>query len=136
MSHSQCIDFAIMNDLAVLILDDDQIDRMSLERFCKKNNIHYYSASNGLDALNLFRSHDIQLVFSDIDMPEMDGIQFLQKLKEIPNFNSFDIPVIAVTGNEQKDFKVKFKDFGFDYFISKPPLADQLNYVLNHFVHR
>ncbi len=125
-----------MKDLSVLILDDDVIDRMSLERFCKKNNILFYSASNGSDALNLLHDHDIQLVFSDIDMPEMDGFKFVQKCKEFSTVYHHAIPIIAVTGNEQKELKNNFKEFGFDYYISKPPLPDQLNYVLSHFVKR
>jgi CheY-like chemotaxis protein len=125
-----------MNDVSVLILDDDLIDRMSIERFCKRNNISFHSASNGTDALNLIKNHQVGLVFSDIDMPQMDGLEFVKKLQEYSSCMHSHIPVIAVTGNEEKALKSNFKEYGFDYFISKPPLPDQLSYVLSHFINK
>ncbi len=120
--------------MSILIVDDDMIDRMNLERFCKKNNISFYTATTGVEAFEVLEKYDINLVFSDIDMPEMDGIKFAKLYKDINKKEPNKIPIIAVSGNEERFLSQKYKDFGFDYFISKPPMPDQLSFVINYFV--
>lgn len=67
-------------------------------------------------------------------MPEMDGIKFVSAFKSEEKSKHQHIPVIAVSGNEEKSFKLNYLQYGFDYYISKPAMPDQLNYVLSHFV--
>ena len=92
----------------VLIVDDSSTARLVIKR-CMEMTINYdvefLEATNGVDALEVLKSEQIDLVMSDINMPEMDGIQLLNRLKSSPRLN--ELPVIIIssvihTGIEEK----------------------------------
>ena len=110
----------------VLIVDDDLVDRMSLERWCSKKQIPFKIARNGMEAIKLINSEEFSLVFSDIDMPFASGLDLVIAVRKTELNTHKHLPIIAVTGNEALGFKDTFRQFGFDNFIPKPPNPDQL----------
>lgn len=116
--------------VSILIVEDDQIDRMSLERYCNKRQLAFNSVENGVEALHALYEQDYAVVLSDIDMPGMDGTQLVN---EIRNFAKNRIPVIiAISGNQQLQLEEQYKNFGFDYFIPKPADPKILDRILIH----
>jgi len=105
-----------------VILDDDisqlQLTKSVLEPYFEKISIF----SDGNLALDFIVKHKPSLVFSDIQMPIMDGYKFLSKLKENPNTQ--DIPVIAISGNSP--VLLEENQVAFDSFLTKPYTANQL----------
>src|SRR5690349_11904297 len=98
--------------LSVLLVDDDEVDVMTVKRAFKKNNITHplYVASNGLEALQLLSGNTLpkllpqgrRLILLDLNMPKMNGIEFLRELRADPALRA--IPVIVLTtSNEDKD---------------------------------
>ena len=86
-----------------------------------------HEATNGREAFRILESQDeidkvmrrnIKLVLCDINMPEMDGIKFLQELKKRKQFD--DVAVIMVTGEATKEMIVEASELGADGFILKP----------------
>jgi signal transduction histidine kinase/FixJ family two-component response regulator len=119
-SLNQQTEFIVLN--SCVILDDDasqlQLTKSVLESYFKE--IHTFS--NGNLALEFIAKNIPSLIFSDIQMPIMDGYTFLAALKNNPKTQN--IPVIAISGNSpilSEDNKV-----AFDSFLTKPYTANQL----------
>lgn len=112
----------------LLLVDDDDVDIMTVRRAFKKNNITnpLYVASNGLEALAMLRGvgdrpripPQRRLILLDLNMPKMGGIDFLRELRSDPELRT--IPVIVLTtSNEEKD-KVDAYDLNVAGYIVKP----------------
>jgi CheY-like chemotaxis protein len=115
----------------ILIVDDDLIDRMYIERFCTKNHLNFLSATDGEEALNLIHKGAVTLVFSDIDMPKLSGIELVQTIRMQETDSKKHLVVAAVSGNESLALNQNFKQLGFDYFIPKPAKYEQLNLIIS-----
>lgn len=121
------------NNLPFLIVDDDDVDRLHLVRWCKKNGYHFQIASNGLEAQDMLKKQSFGMVFTDIDMPKMDGIKLAQVLRSQEMQTNIHIPIVAVSGNEVLSIEKNIGKFGFDYFIPKPANSETLQYVIKKF---
>ncbi|MBQ3896770.1 MAG: sigma-54-dependent Fis family transcriptional regulator, partial [Paludibacteraceae bacterium] len=100
----------------VLVIDDEKSIRNTLKDVLEyeKNNVDL--ADNGIDALKKVSENSYDLIFSDIKMPEMDGIEVLQKIKEIND----EVPVVMISGHGNIETAVEcIKKGAFD-FIEKP----------------
>jgi putative two-component system response regulator len=109
----------------VLIVDDDYINRRLLVSFLKKElyKIEIIESIDGKEALEICRQNkDIQLILLDVEMPRMDGAEFLKhyiKDKTLPK-----IPIIAVSSN---DLRVKeIINLGADSFLVKPVTEEKI----------
>ncbi|WP_041226092.1 response regulator [Crinalium epipsammum] len=112
----------------LLLVDDDEIDVMTVQRAFKKNNItnNLYVATNGIEALAMLRSDtnppvvppQRRLILLDLNMPKMGGIEFLRELRKDDAIKA--IPVIVLTtSNEDKD-KVEAYNLNVAGYIVKP----------------
>ncbi len=105
--------------IKALIVEDDAINQKLLQTLLLKNPHveKFYEASNGLEALDVLeKNRDINMIFLDIKMPIMDGIEFLENLKSRHNFNY--IPVVVLTTDETR--KEEALNLGAFDFIVKP----------------
>ncbi|MFB8792300.1 MAG: response regulator [Potamolinea sp.] len=113
---------------SILLIDDDEVDVMTVKRALKKNNITnpLYVATNGLEGLAMLRGHEMpkmlpglrRLILLDLNMPKMGGIEFLRELRIDPELKP--IPVIVLTtSNEDKD-KVEAYNLNVAGYIIKP----------------
>ncbi len=114
------------NFYPVLIVDDDLIDRMSLERWCSKKRIPFKIAQNGMEAMQLINSEQFSLVFSDIDMPHFSGLDLVHAIRKNEVYTQKHLPIIAISGNEVFGLRNSYQQHGFDSFIPKPPMPEQL----------
>jgi len=109
----------------VLIIDDDYINRRLLISLLKKElyKIEIIESVNGHDALQKCQEHqDIQLILLDVEMPIMDGANFLEQYRNTKGLA--DIPIIAVSSN---DLRVKeVLDRGANAFLVKPVTEEKL----------
>ena len=101
----------------ILIVDDEQDIRELLEYNLNQNNYKTIIAHDGLDAL-LKVSSDIDLILLDIMMPNLDGYQTCQKIRE--NLTTKNIPIIFLTAKNTDDDEIKGFQSGCDDFIIKP----------------
>ena len=112
----------------LLVVDDDEVDVMTVRRAFKKNNITnpFFVANNGLEALAMLRGEgdytaipsQRRLILLDLNMPKMGGIEFLRELRADPELTK--IPVIVLTtSNEDKD-KVEAYQLNVAGYIVKP----------------
>jgi CheY-like chemotaxis protein len=97
-----------MRTLNILLVEDDEVDVMNVQRSFKKNNISnpLFVAGNGVEALEMLRSGSVpsqnRLILLDINMPKMNGIEFLRALRADPVLRSSPV-VVLTTSNDDKD---------------------------------
>ncbi len=113
---------------SILLIDDDDVDVMTVKRAFKKNNITnpLYVVSNGVEALALLRSQELsqwlpgsrRLLLLDLNMPRMGGIEFLRELRADPNLRVLPV-IVLTTSNEDKD-KVEAYNLNVAGYIIKP----------------
>jgi len=103
----------------ILIIDDD-IDFLEwLETGLKSEGYNVFSATNAGDGLNVLKNNDIHLIVLDILLPDVNGFEFVKKLKL--NRDTKNIPIVAVTGvYKESEYKQKGYELGVDDFLTKP----------------
>lgn len=111
-----------MKLLKILLVDDDEIQRIKFKKVCKKINcdIAVFEAVNGKNALTFLndKNNSFDLIVSDLNMPQMNGLELLKSIKN--SSKHYNIPlVIMSTSNDKFDLKNCYK-FGVSGFFSKP----------------
>jgi CheY-like chemotaxis protein len=110
--------------LNILLVEDDEVDVMNVRRAFKKNNIGnpLWVAGNGLDALALLRGPEIprerRLVLLDLNMPRMNGIEFLRELRADPELGL--TPVVVLTTSDDERDRVDAYHLNVAGYILKP----------------
>ena len=108
-----------------LVVDDDKTNRLVLETLLKRNGFDTISAEDGAIAVEAFKNNSIDIVFMDVMMPNMDGYEATQKIKELSK--DYFVPVIFLTALNDEKSLAKCIDAGGDDFISKPYSITILN---------
>lgn len=106
----------------VLLIEDDQIDRMTIERSFRSLNVKnkLKTATNGQEGLNaLYESNEVPcLIILDINMPKMNGLEFLKIIKNDENYKK--IPVVVLTTSNDETDKITCYSHGVAGYIIKP----------------
>ncbi len=105
--------------MKILVVDDSNIARKMTMKSIKEaisDKAEIIQASNGLEALNEYKSSQPDLVFMDLTMPVMDGFEAVEKIKEIDK----DAKIITVSADIQKGAVDKTRELGVIGFIKKP----------------
>jgi two-component system, OmpR family, alkaline phosphatase synthesis response regulator PhoP len=105
-----------MKSKKILIVDDNDLNRKLFENLLGQI-YSFESAKNGQEALDKTQREKFDLILMDIQMPQMDGITAMKKIRLNP---SFDSPIIAVTAFAETHERTAFINEGFDEFILKP----------------
>jgi two-component system chemotaxis response regulator CheY len=117
--------------LKVLIVDDSSVMRKILERSLRqawKDGIDsVVEAGDGSEAMDKLGGDAVEIIFSDINMPNVNGLDFLRKLKESPHK---DLPVIMVTTEGGEKTVLEAISLGARGFIRKPFTAEQMEAAL------
>ncbi|MBT3302680.1 MAG: response regulator [Bacteroidetes bacterium] len=116
------------NLLNILLVEDDMVDVMNVQRAFKKNNITnpLYVAHNGLEALNMLKGENgvekltptPKIVLLDINMPKMNGIELLRAMRADKNLKSISV-FMMTTSNEDSD-KIEAYSLNVAGYILKP----------------
>jgi diguanylate cyclase (GGDEF)-like protein len=104
------------NQIKILVVDDEDNFRSTLKDFLAAHNHLIFEAGNGVQALEVLETEDVDLVISDMRLPKMDGITFTHKVKE----RRRDIPVIVMTAYASIESAVEAMKAGASDFITKP----------------
>ena len=104
--------------LSLLVVEDDKVARviMSVMITRKFPDISVYDAEDGRMGLELFKEYTPDIVITDINMPEMDGIQMAGVIKSI----KADTKFIVITGYSDKNYLERFGEIGFSDYTLKP----------------
>ena len=105
-------------DTYKLLIVEDNVELLMLMRQLLKATYHIYIAKNGLEALDIIREKELDLIISDVMMPEMDGYELTTAVKSDPNYNH--LPIILLTAKTQEEDEQEALLAGADEFLTKP----------------
>jgi PAS domain S-box-containing protein len=118
----------------ILIVDDEQGMRLVhsryIERAMPKVKILY--AMNGNEAYQITRESHPAMIVSDCDMPEVDGHDFVKKVREDPEIK--DIPIVIITGQNSNSNREVLKSLGVNEILTKPVSPEKLEEVIKRYV--
>lgn len=129
-SNTISFDYNTFEGKKALIVDDSKLNLKVAENVLKNFLVTTESVTSGLECLSCVNSKKYDIIFMDIMMPNMNGVEVLKKLRE-ENINT---PVIALTADAIEGQEEKYMSEGFDGYISKPINKEKLSYVLNKYL--
>jgi len=121
--------------LTILVADDNEVNQKVAQKLLGWLGYEVELVSNGLEAVNRLAERPFDVIFMDIQMPEMDGVSAAQKILE--RYGDGKRPfIIAMTAHALKGDREKLLDGGMDAYISKPVRLDSLTEVLQKIIQK
>jgi CheY-like chemotaxis protein len=106
------------DDVYRLLVVEDNVELLMLMQQLLKSTYHVYVAKNGREALNIIHQKALDLIISDVMMPEMDGYELTKIIKDDPNYNH--LPIILLTAKTQEEDEQQALLLGADEYLTKP----------------
>jgi two-component system, chemotaxis family, chemotaxis protein CheY len=116
-----------MGEMSALIIDDSSVMRKIVERSLRQAGVNLakvHEAGNGAEALSLLAETRVDLILCDINMPVMDGLEFVKQLAGVENAKG--VPVVMITTEGSESHVVQALSCGARGYIRKPFTADQV----------
>ena len=110
------IDYDALENVSILVVEDNKINQMITKKILEKNKMKCMVADNGIDAIEMVKENNIEIILMDIHMPGISGIETTKKIRE---FNK-QIPIIALTAVTIDENLDDFYNAGFNEIIPKP----------------
>jgi len=122
-------------DAKILVTEDNIINQKLIKRILEEHGVTVDLANNGLEAFEKRKSNNYDLLFMDIQMPVMDGIEATHEILEYEEDDEVPhVPIVALTANALKGDRERFIGEGMDEYITKPIETAELLYILNKFL--
>ena len=113
--------------MKILLVEDNQINQKLAVRMLEKLGYKTDIANNGLEAIEALKRENYDLIFMDIQMPEMDGYEATKYI--VSNF-TLRPKIVAMTANAMQDDKNMCFEVGMDDYISKPISMDNIKNII------
>lgn len=112
----------------VLIVDDFENTTWVIKNAIQNNNYEIFTASNGAEALTYFDNRPIDLLITDLNMPEVNGLELIQKVKAIPNYAH--MPIILLTTERNIDKLKQVEKAKVTAIVNKPFHLDRFKKIV------
>jgi CheY-like chemotaxis protein len=122
--------------ISILMVEDNLVNMILLKVTLRKlfPDATLIEAGNGLAAVNICRKEFPDIVFMDVQMPIMDGLEATKLIRQINPKNGNSLPIIALTAGNEKDARQKCMDAGMDFFLTKPYTTEDILSVVEKFI--
>lgn len=111
----------------ILVAEDNLVNQIMIRKFLTKWDVGKVAfANDGLEALELFKEQDFNLILLDLQMPEMDGFEVARFIRNYEDETKRNVPIIALTASSLIDVKDQLDEVGMDDYIPKPFNPDNL----------
>ena len=124
----------VIPDAKLLVVDDNAMNRMVFMDLLKELKCQIHEADSGKKCLELVQNNKYDIIFMDHMMPEMDGVETLHALQNLPGNLSKGCPVIILTANAISGAREMYLSEGFDDFLSKPIVPEKLEKKIFQFM--
>jgi len=111
-----------LSDIVLLYVEDSYNAQETLKLILEDEIKELYQAYNGQEALEIYKKERIDIVITDLHMPDIDGFNFAKIIKKI----NYKQPIIIISGFDMKQESIKFKNIKINHFLSKPLNIDVL----------
>ncbi|MBD2336965.1 PAS domain S-box protein [Calothrix sp. FACHB-156] len=108
----------------ILLVEDQEVNALSISSYLEGRGYHWLWAANGYEAITMASTHYPDLILMDIQMPEMDGLEAISRIRSDPQLAQ--IPIIAITALAMSGDEEKCLQAGADLYITKPIKLKQL----------
>jgi len=115
---------SFMHERTILVVDDSKTIRFLVDKGLSEAGFHVLTATNGKEALDMIKIREPDLILSDINMPEMDGIEFCKQVKADPDWAA--VPFVVMSSHSERSLVRGMIDHGATTYIVKPFNLDQL----------
>ncbi len=116
----------------ILIAEDNNVNQIVMSKLIELNGWIAKVVSNGKDSIVALQKDSYDLIFMDISMPIMNGIDAAKIIKKNSKWSK--IPIVALTAYDSLEQKKKFKSLGMDDYLSKPIDSDKLQYIIDKYL--
>ena len=117
-------------DARILVVDDTRMNLEVCKGLLKKTRIQIDTAESGLECLNMIMKKEYHMIFLDHKMPNMDGVQCLERMRQMKDHPNVNTKVIALTANAVSGARDFYLSHGFDDYLSKPIQGEKLEQLL------
>jgi signal transduction histidine kinase/CheY-like chemotaxis protein len=117
----------------ILVAEDNPLNMLLISEVLIKMGGEVIEAGDGKEAIDLLLQHCPDIVFMDVNMPEIDGYIATQKIRRLPQPYS-DVPIIALTADAMKEDKELCLKAGMNHFISKPFRLEEIEFIMNTYL--
>jgi signal transduction histidine kinase/DNA-binding response OmpR family regulator len=122
-------------DANILVAEDNQINQKLIKRTLEDLGLNITLANNGLEAFEKRKNNTFDLIFMDIQMPVLDGVEATTEILEYEeDYNIPHTPIIALTANALKGDRERFLDAGMDEYTTKPLVRNSIISLLKQFI--
>lgn len=117
----------------VLVVEDDEASCEILVDLLQQIGCETYAAHDGIEGLVLCQTQIFDIIFTDIRMPHLNGLEMLRRLRVLPGYSN--TPIVAVSASSLEHERAYYLTQGFQEFIGKPYAFDDVFAALKHYVH-
>ncbi len=125
------IKYKRIKNLKVLLAEDDAINQKLGKAVVTNQGHEIVIANNGREAVEWFEKEKFDVIFMDVQMPELDGYEVTKRIRKIEEEKGGHIPIIAMTAHALKVYRDLCMEAGMDHYISKPIKTEQIFDVLS-----
>jgi two-component system chemotaxis response regulator CheY len=120
--------------MKILIADDSETTRNFYTYILESEGVEVIDASDGMGALDklYYYKDEVKLVLTDLNMPSLDGLTLIKKIRENPDFD--EIPIGIISTLDEKDKIEEGYELGADFYIIKPVQADNFIEVIKSYI--
>lgn len=119
------------SQLRILVAEDNGVNQKVIEYMLRQAGVQAHIVSNGIEALHYLQENTVDIVFMDIQMPEMNGLDATKAIRAAHGNKHF---IVAMTANNSEQDKVEAFEAGMDHFVSKPFVMQQMFACLAHYL--
>jgi two-component system chemotaxis response regulator CheY len=120
-------------DRSILIVEDSSTTRALIKAIIEEiGDFNTVEASSGFDALKLLPTQEFDLIITDINMPDINGLELISFMKNSPKYK--DLPLIIVSTERSEEDKKRGMDLGAVAYITKPFKANELQEVIKQVI--
>lgn len=116
----------------VLVIDDEEIWRLMIRRFLENRGYSVKTVGSGPEALQMLSSFKPDIILSDVRMPEMNGFDFLDTVRQLPVMAK--IPVVFFSAIDDFDARKTARDLGATDFIVKPFNEKEIDFIISKYL--
>ena len=122
--------------MKILLVEDNLLNQKIVLYNLQKHNYSIIAVTNGQEALNSVLNEEFDLILMDIMLPEMNGFEITEKIRQMENENNVvnKVPIIAITANTLDNDREKCFNAGMNEYLSKPFTANQLLEKIEKFI--